>query len=216
MKEFYTPAQRKLQDLFKTRALADRLAAIVSPTLADDQVAFIESRDMFFLATTDAEGFPTSSYKGGAPGFVRALSPGTLAFPSYDGNGMFMSLGNIADLGKVGLLFIDFETPQRLRVSGTAKLLLDGPLLVSYPGANAVVEVTITGIWANCPRYVHKMQRVEPAPHVPGTDGSAPFALWKRIDIMQDVLSPNDHAEAEKQGLISIHTYQDSVNAGKG
>jgi uncharacterized protein YecE (DUF72 family) len=66
----------------------------------------------------DGSGQPTCSYRGGDPGFVKVVEPGTIAFPSYDGNGMFLSMGNIRATAKVGLLFIDFETPHRLRVQG--------------------------------------------------------------------------------------------------
>lgn len=216
MTEFYTPSQRQLQDEFDTRQLADRLAAIVSNTLAGSQTTFIESRDMFFLATIDAHGFPSSSYKGGAPGFVRVTNPGELIFPSYDGNGMFMSLGNIEDQARVGLLFIDFAHPQRLRVSGTAQLVREGALLASYPGADAAVQVAIERIWANCPRYVHTMTRTAQSPHVPDATGSAPFALWKRIDLMQEVLNANDRAKAQDLGLISVQEYEAQVSKGNG
>ena len=63
---------------------------------------------MFFLATADADGRPTCSYKGGDPGFVRVVDDRTLAFPNYDGNGMYLSMGNVAANPEVGLLFLDF------------------------------------------------------------------------------------------------------------
>ena len=215
MPEFYTSAQRGLQDEFETRPLADRLAAIVSKSISGEQTEFIESRDMFFLATIDEHGFPSSSYKGGAPGFVRVTGSNTLVFPSYDGNGMFMSLGNIEDQAKVGLLFIDFETPRRLRVSGTARLLREDPMLASYPGADVAVEVSVEGLWVNCPRYVHRMSRLEQSPNVPGDDGSVRFALWKRLDVMQDVLNANDQDEAQKLGLVTIEQYEARVSKGE-
>ena len=159
MDDFYTPTQRALQDRFGARPLADGLAeSIVAPTLAPLQIDFIEGRDSFYLATVDDAGFPSVSYKGGAPGFVRVLDPGTLVFPSYDGNGMFMSMGNIDGSAKLGLLFIDFETPQRLRVRGEARVLHEGPVLDSYPGAQLAVGVS-TKVRVNCPRYVHRMAR---------------------------------------------------------
>ena len=215
MSDFYTPAQRQLQDEFETRGLADRLvAAIVTETLAPSQVDFIHARNMFFLSTIDEHGFPSCSYKGGAPGFVRVTDPGTLVFPSYDGNGMFMSLGNIASQTKVGLLFIDFETPQRMRVRGDARVLRDGPMFESYPGANAAVEVAIERVWQNCPRYVHRMQSLEASPYVPAEDGTVKLALWKRIDMIQDVLSAADRAEAESVGLITVDEYEARVEQG--
>ena len=213
---FYTPAQRALQDEFDSRALADRLeAAIVTPALSIEQCDFIHARNMFFLSTIDEDGFPSSSYKGGAIGFARCIDNQTLVFPSFDGNGMFMSMGNISASVKVGLLFIDFETPQRLRVRGEAKLLREGPVLDSYPGAELAVEVIIERVWQNCPRYVHKMQSVEPSPHVPLKDGTVRFALWKRIDAMQDVLNESDRAEAMRLGLITGEAYQEEILKGE-
>jgi hypothetical protein len=212
---FYTDSQQNLQAEFDTKALADRLAAaIVTEELTSEQMAFVGQRNMFFLSTIDEYGFPSSSYKGGAVGFVRCANTRTLVFPSYDGNGMFLSMGNIEAQQKVGLLFIDFETPQRLRVRGSARLLRDGPMLDSYPGANLVVEVDVDRVWQNCPRYVHKMQPVEVSPHVPNPDGSAKIALWKRIDMVQDVLSDADRKGAESIGLISGEEYQDYVSRG--
>lgn len=215
MSEFYTAAQRRLQDEFDTRKLADRLAdTIVTEELNATQTGFVHGRNMFFLSTIDELGFPSSSYKGGAPGFVRVLNPRSITFPSYDGNGMFMSLGNIEATAKVGLLFIDFSTPRRMRVRGQARLLRDGPILAGYPGADLAVEVAIERIWQNCPRYVHKMQPVEQSAYVPAEDGSARFALWKRIDVMQDVLSRADCARARSVGLITPAEYEKRVTQG--
>src|SRR3954469_20953345 len=100
---------RELQDRFDTRRIADRLESVtVHDVFSADDKAFIEARDCFWLATADADGQPTVSYKGGDPGFARVVEPSTLAFPNYDGNGMYRSLGNTLVNDKVGLLFIDF------------------------------------------------------------------------------------------------------------
>ena len=216
MTDFYTPAQRKLQDEFETRGLADRLVdAIVTEELTAQQTAFIHGRNLFFLSTIDELGFPSASYKGGAPGFVRAPNARTLVFPSYDGNGMFMSLGNIEAQSKIGLLFIDFETPQRMRVRGEARLLRDGPMLASYPGADLAVEVAIEHVWQNCPRYVHRMQPLTQSPYIPAADGSRKLAEWKRIDVIQDVLSESDRSEAAAMGLITTAEYEAKVTGGE-
>lgn len=216
MSDFYTPTQRRLQDEFDTRRLADLLLqAIITPELTPQQIEFIHDRNMFFLSTVDEDGFPSCSYKGGSPGFVRVPSPRTLIFPAYDGNGMFTSLGNIEARTKVGLLFIDFQKPRRMRVRGEARLLRDGPMLKSYPGAKAAVEVTIERVWQNCPRYVHRMQLVEQSPYVPRKDGSAQLAMWKRIDIVQDVLTDADRAEAAAVGLMTVEDYEARVERGE-
>ena len=188
MGELYSEAARELQDRFDTRRLADRLEEKFhrEPVIDDDRRAFIEGRDMFFLATASPDGQPQCSYKGGDPGFVQVLSDRELAFPVYDGNGMFLSLGNVTENPHVGLLFVDFTAPRRLRVSGTAEL--DEGLASHWPGAQLAVRVTATAVFPNCPRYVHRMEVVEPSPYVPDAEGQAPEPEWKRRDWAVDVL----------------------------
>lgn len=216
MSKFYTPGQQALQEEFDSKALAARMEqSIAQEAFADEHRLFIESRDMFFLATVDEMGFPSCSYKGGKPGFVRVLNSQTLAFPIYDGNGMFMSAGNIDSSGTLALLFIDFATPHRLRVRGNAHLHREGALLASYPGAQLAVEVTVDRVWQNCPRYVHKMTQVHASPYVPDADGNSELALWKRIDGLQDVLSDADRQRASEAGLIAPEDYARKVQAGE-
>ena len=129
----YHEGQREFQDRFDTRRLADRLAEGSSDTFGEQLTAFIEARDMFFIASTDTDGSPDCSYKGGDPGFVRVIDDSTLAFPVFDGNGMFRTLGNLKVNPRVGLLFIDFETGNRLRVNGDATIDFDDPLQELIP-----------------------------------------------------------------------------------
>ena len=152
----YHQGQRQFQDRFDTRRLADRLAEATNDTFDDVTAAFITTRDMFFIASTDPDGAPDCSYKGGDPGFVRVIDAGTLAFPVFDGNGMFRTLGNLTVNPGVGLLFIDFETGSRLRVNGDASIDFDDPLAASYQGALCVVRIRARSIFANCRRYVHE------------------------------------------------------------
>ena len=209
MSDFYTEAQCELQAEFATTALAERLeAAIVSDALTPDQTDFIQAQHLFFLSTVDADGFPSCSYKGGAQGFVRVIDNNGLVFPSYDGNVTKRHIHPIAATAKIGLLFVDFEQPARLRVRGDARLVRDGALIDAYAGAELVVDLRIERVWQNCPRYVHRMTTVEPSRYVPGKDGRAPFAPWKRIDAMQDVINATDRAEAKAQGLISAEEYE--------
>ena len=165
----------------------------------EDQL-FIEGRDMFFLSTVDEEGRPTVSYKGGDPGFVKVVDKNTIAFPDYDGNGMFYSLGNIASSAYVGMLFINFEKPERLRVQGTATVSDDDPLIDEYKEVKFMVRVKVDAAWINCPRYVHRMQKVKKSRYVPREDSQTPLAGWKRIDIVQGVLPARDKGRAEKEG----------------
>jgi hypothetical protein len=191
----YHDASRALQDRFDTRRLADRIAEKLSRTaFTDEDTVFIASQAMFFLATADAQGWPECSYKGGVPGFVRVLDAQTLAFPSYDGNGMFRSLGNLLANPRVGLLFIDFERPRRLRVQGLASLDHDDPLRSEWPGAQCVVRVRAERIFPNCPRYIHRMERLEVSPYAPCDNHQPPPAAWKRFEMFRDVLPKGDPA----------------------
>lgn len=191
---FHT-GSRELQDEFSTRNLADRLVErLARNSFTAEDRAFIESRPLFFLATADVEGRPDCSYKGGAPGFVRVLDERTLVFPSYDGNGMFKSLGNMRVNPNVGLLFIDFETPKRLRVNGCAAVASDDPLMAEYIGAQLIIRITPEAIFPNCPRYIHKMQIMETSDYVPCVTQVPPIPKWKTFPEFREVLPPGDPA----------------------
>lgn len=211
----YTKAQRDLQDKFQTRALADTLeGSIVRPELDQAAIQFISERDFFFLTTVSRDGEPTVSHKGGPKGAVRVIDTTTVAFPAYDGNGMFLSLGNIADTGKIGLLFMDFETPHRVRVQATAQLVDDPDLVAHFPGAIAVVKAKIDRVFVNCARYIHKYSRVESSRHVPDSKGEQPLATWKRIAGMTPLLSADDQARAQGNE-ISAEEYAEALKRGE-
>jgi hypothetical protein len=213
MSRLYGPLHRSLQDRFDTRRLADNTEArVVLTEIPPEHKAFIESRDMFFLSTIDHQGRPTVSYKGGDPGFVRVLDNKTVAFPCYDGNGMFYSMGNLLGNQHVGMLFINFEKPHRLRLQGIASVSDDDSLLSEYAEAQLIVRVTVTEIFRNCPRYVHHYKKIEPSKFVPRTAGETPIAPWKRVDDIQAVLPARDRARAEREGgLISRAEYEKYV-----
>jgi predicted pyridoxine 5'-phosphate oxidase superfamily flavin-nucleotide-binding protein len=189
MSSMYNSGSRKIQDQFDSKRIADRLEQrTVHSTFTDNDRTFIERSPMFFLATADAEGHPDCSYKGGMPGFVRVLNSNTLAFPDYDGNGMFKSLGNILLNPHVGLLFIDFEHPDRMRVNGTATVHTDDPLLSEYPGAQLIVRVQAGQIFPNCPRYIHTMHIVNYSVYSPRLGYAPPEPDWKQMEEFRDAL----------------------------
>jgi predicted pyridoxine 5'-phosphate oxidase superfamily flavin-nucleotide-binding protein len=198
----YHSGSRELQDRFDTRRLADRLdEKFLSHPLIDAKAqAFIERMDMFFLATADAEGRPQCSYKGGDPGFVRVLDEQTIAFPNYDGNGMYLSLGNVLENPHVGLLFIDFTSarPSRLRLNGIARIDASDELTRDYPGAQFIVTVKATQVFPNCPRYIHRMALVERSRFVPRAHQEPPIPEWKRSSWACDVLPRDDPALASQ------------------
>lgn len=178
-----------MQDRFDSRRIADRLEEVTVHTeFTPDDAAFIERSPMFFLATADAEGWPDCSYKGGMPGFVRVVDPRTLLIPAYDGNGMFRSLGNIIMNPKVGLLFIDWEHPSRMRVSGTASLLHDDDIVTRFEGAQLVIRVSAERIFPNCRRYIHRMRLEEESVFAPRPGHVPPVPEWKTMDVFRDHL----------------------------
>jgi predicted pyridoxine 5'-phosphate oxidase superfamily flavin-nucleotide-binding protein len=194
-KPMYHDGMRYFQDRFDTRKLADRLEQVRHhTTFAEDYKKFIERSAFFFLATTDAEGWPDCSYKGGLPGFVRVVDAHTLAFPSYDGNGMFRSLGNIRVNPRVGMLFIDFERPKRLRVNGEASVHEEDELMEQFPGAQLMVRVHAERVFPNCPRYIHTMELVEQSKYSPQLDYVPPVPEWKVQPDIRDALPPGDPA----------------------
>ena len=188
----YHEGNRQLQDQFDSRRISDRLEEkLTRKEFTSDDRAFIEAASYFFLATADARGRPDCSYKGGLPGFVRITGPSELAFPDYDGNGMFKSLGNIVVHPDVGLLFIAMHgKPQRLRVNGTAVVSRDDPLLAHTVGAQLIVRVTARAIFPNCPRYIPTMQLVEPSVYAPRPSCEPPEPAWKSFDAFKDYVHP--------------------------
>jgi hypothetical protein len=213
----YTAKALGLQQRFDTTALAAaELQVIVHDTLSPADRAFIAQMEMFWLATVDPQGSPTVSFKGGAPGFVQMPDDRTLLFPCFDGNGMFYSMGNIAETSHVGLLFMDFVTPSRLRVQGDARLTDDPAIVGLWPGAQFAVQVAIAALITNCPRYIPRMQRLQPSRYVPdAATGAAPIPGWKRIDAIQGVLPQRDQGQADGDGgLITMEQWGAMVQQG--
>ena len=203
MSDIYHGGNRRLQDQFDTRRLADRLdEAIVQDSIMPSDKDFIERLDMFFIATVDERGHANCSYKAGDPGFVRVLDEHTLAFPNYDGNGMYLTAGNILTTRQVGLLFIDFENQKRMRLNGEATLHRDDPLMREYPEAQFIVRVRAREVFANCPRYIHKMKLVQRSRFVPQQECSTPVPGWKKGEWVADTLPENDPARDDKREVI--------------
>ena len=208
----YHEKQRALQDAFDTRRLADVVASNnLHAEFNPLDEAFIASKDFFFLATADASGKPSCSFKAGANGFVKIVDQRTLAFPCYDGNGMYLSMGNLLANPKVGMLFLDFEKPNRLRVSGEASIADNDPLIADYPEAQFVVRVAVTEIFLNCPRYIPKLKRVADSPFVPRAGRETPFPNWKQIDFVRETLPERDRQRAMQMPAIDIMDYIKSI-----
>ena len=188
----YHSGNRKLQNAFGSRALADRLVEkLWRGEFKDEDKAFIEAQSFFFIATADREGRPDCSFKGGEPGFVRVPAPDLLLYPDYDGNGMFKTLGNISVNPYVGLLFISMgSTPRRLRVNGKAEILAEDPRMAEFAGAQLMIRVRPVDIFPNCPRYIPNLATGEPSPYVPRKGEEPVEPGWKSAQGVKDVVPP--------------------------
>jgi uncharacterized protein len=200
----YHDGSRRLQDRFDTRRLADRIdeKLVSRGTIDDDDRAFIERCDMVFVATADADGRPNCSYKGGDPGFVRVLDERTIAFPSYDGNGMYLTMGNALVNPHVGLLFINFEERKRLRLNGVASIDENDPLLAEYPEAQFVVRIRAEQVFPNCPRYIHHYELVKRSRFVPKVECDTPVPAWKTREWSRDSLPEQDPARDRAREVV--------------
>ena len=188
----FNDGNRRLQDQFDSRRIADRLEEkLTRKAFTEGDRTFIQSLPFFFLATSDDKGCADCSFKGGMPGFVRITGDSELAFPDYDGNGMFKSLGNILLNPDVGLLFIDMgNKPRRLRVNGRATVLRDDPLMQKFAGAQLLVRVAVRAIFPNCPRYVTTPGIEEPSVYAPRPGYVPPEPTWKGFDDFKDYMHP--------------------------
>jgi hypothetical protein len=175
MSILYHDGNRQLQDRFDSRRISDRLEEKLTRT----------------ASTADAQGRPDCSFKGGMPGFVRVTGASELAFPDYDGNGMFKSLGNLIVNPNIGLLFISLhDKPKRLRVNGSATVSDADALLGETVGAQLIVRVQARAIFPNCPRYIPNMQMTGPSIYTPQPKCEPPEPAWKTFDSFKDAVHP--------------------------
>jgi len=190
MSDLFHKGNREIQNQFDSQKLADRVDELfVHNEISDDARNFIQAQDMFFISTVDDQCRPTVSYKGGDVGLVTVINKKTIAFPDYDGNGMFLTTGNMLVHNDVGLLFINFENPQRLRIHGTATIMHDDPLLSNYVDAKQIIRITVRNVFPNCPRYIHNYKKAGQSKYVPKEGCEAPEPEWKSLDDLKDVVS---------------------------
>jgi uncharacterized protein len=189
---FYHDGMRKMQDRYEGRSVADRLAGNrMRTTFNDEDRQCIESSPFFFLSTATAESVDCS-FKGGAPGFVRVVGENVLAWPDYDGNRMYRSIGNIVRNPRVGLLFVRFDGKLfngagRLRINGRAVIDESAEAIADLPGAKRLIRVTADHIFPNCPRYIPRLSLEEPSVYVPRKGYSPPDPAWKSMPFVKDI-----------------------------
>ena len=200
--DFYHHGMRELQDRYEGRLVADRLAANrMRTTFNQADREFIESSRFFFLSTATSESVDCS-FKGGEPGFVRVIAENILAWPDYDGNRMYRSLGNIVRNPRVGLLFVSldgkrFNNAARLRINGRADIEESAAAIAGMPGARCLVRVIADHIFTNCPRYIPRFLLEEPSIYAPREGYSPPDPAWKSMPFVKDIF--DDERSATKK-----------------
>ena len=131
--------------------------------LTEDETAFIQSRDSFYMATVSETGWPYVQHRGGKPGFLRVISPTALAFADYKGNRQLLSAGNLAVTDRVSLFLMDYPLRTRLKILGHARVedARQNPELVAQlaePEAQRIVErlffIEVVSFDWNCPQYI--------------------------------------------------------------
>ncbi|WP_062364208.1 pyridoxamine 5'-phosphate oxidase family protein [Variovorax paradoxus] len=120
-----------------------------------DAQRLIGSADTLFIATAypgdaargdaaDARWHGVDvSHRGGRPGFVRVDAGGVLTVPDFNGNRFFNTLGNLVAHPRAGLLFIDYDNGDLLHVAATAELVLDGPEIAEFEGAERLLRLHV-------------------------------------------------------------------------
>ena len=192
----YGAGARALQDAFDSRRIADVLNEFtVHGQLNGDDIDLIQAQSTVWISTVDADGWPDVSYKGGDVGFVEVVDATELRIPSYDGNGMWRTLGNIVDDGRIALLFIDVDRPWRMRIHGRATVSVEPADIERHHGAQAVIIVRVGRVFPNCGRYIHRNGEI--SKFVPRLDHAPPIPNWKRIDGLRPMLPARDQQALE-------------------
>jgi len=158
---------RHMWEHFKGHRTFDRFS--------DNETAFIEARDSFYMATVAENGWPYVQHRGGPPGFLKVLDEKTLGFADFRGNRQYISLGNIAADDRVALILVDYPNRARLKILAhmEARDLAAEPVLadrLALPGYKGKPERAFllrleTFDW-NCPQHItprFTLADIEPA-----------------------------------------------------
>lgn len=132
-------------------------------TVTPELEAFLADLDMFYLGTANAAGQPYIQYRGGPPGFLKAIDPKTLGFADFGGNRQYITLGNLSENPKAFVFLMDYARSRRIKLWGTARVVEGDPALLdrlrdaSYPGTVERAVLFEIEAWdVNCPQHIHK------------------------------------------------------------
>ena len=163
-KEVLTAAVLAEQEHYYKRR-AEVPSAEGADLLTEEERAFIEARDSFYIATITESGWPYVQHRGGKRGFLHVVDHGTLAFADYRGNRQMLSTGNLKACERVSMILMDYPNRERLKILGHARVIdaKDDPQLAErlskpQPAERAVVErifiIKVLGFDWNCSQFI--------------------------------------------------------------
>jgi len=150
-------------------------------TLDLEAQRLIGSADTLFIATAypdevaagdeaDARSHGVDvSHRGGRPGFVRVDEGGVLTVPDFNGNRFFNTLGNLLAHPRAGVLFIDYDNGDLLHVAATAEIVLDGPELAEFEGAERLLRLHVEHALRRPAALPLRWGDAQLSPHLAGT-----------------------------------------------
>ncbi len=160
----FTPTVQALQEKYGSRKAYQRMEASGDRCqLGPSEIAFIHSRDSFYLSTVGENGWPYLQHRGGSHGFLRVLDDTTLVMPDYTGNRQYISSGNVQDNQKACLFLTDYPSKQRLKIWAHASVAFaeeatDLAASLEDPDYPAKIERVFTfkiqGFDWNCPKHI--------------------------------------------------------------
>jgi uncharacterized protein len=131
--------------------------------LTPELKTFLAELDMFYFGTANADGQPYIQYRGGSPGFLKALDEKTLGFADFGGNRQYITLGNLSENPQAFIFLMDYARSQRIKIWGNARVvegdldLLDKLRDPNYPGKVERAILFEVEAWdVNCPQHIHK------------------------------------------------------------
>jgi predicted pyridoxine 5'-phosphate oxidase superfamily flavin-nucleotide-binding protein len=163
MQTVLTPAVQAAQERYfgRHQVVAD---APERDTFTDEELVFIASRDSFYMATTNSDGWPYLQHRGGPPGFLKVLGPNQLGFADFKGNRQLLSTGNLDGDDRVSLFLMDYPRRERLKLLGHARVLdaREHPELADQlspaPELRSRIErlfvIDVVSFDWNCPQYI--------------------------------------------------------------
>jgi predicted pyridoxine 5'-phosphate oxidase superfamily flavin-nucleotide-binding protein len=171
-----TPAVKAAQAANGSRAAySTRDGETARDLLTENEAGFIATRDSFYMASVSETGWPYIQHRGGAPGFIKILSPSQIAFADFRGNRQYVSVGNLSKDDRAALFFMDYPSQTRLKLLGHVHAvdLAENPELAATlvdPTYRAKVErafvIDVEAFDWNCPQHItprYTLDELEPA-----------------------------------------------------